>query len=101
MTQQQLPDGLRVKFRHERAYHYRWYYRLFGIQDSFSLSPKGGKTIARILDADGRLVAEGVAVCSAKDTFSRPLGRKIALGRALRALDLQRDIEFIEPGEAK
>ena len=93
----ELPDGLRVKFRHERAYHDP----LFDIEDSFSLSPKGGKTIARILDADENLVAEGVAVCSAKDNFSRPLGRKIALGRALRALNLQRGIEFIEPGEAK
>lgn len=79
----QLPDGYRVRYRHERAYYddvppY--------IQDSYSLSPKGGKTIARIFDAENSLVAEGIALCSDKDNFSRPTGRSISCGRALKAL---------------
>lgn len=43
---------------------------------------KGGRTTILIGLPDGDCV-RGEAMCSQKDQFSRPLGRRIALGRAL------------------
>lgn len=48
------------------------------------VSPRGGKTIVTIILSSGREV-RGVATCSMRDNFSRSVGRKIALGRAIKA----------------
>jgi hypothetical protein len=45
------------------------------------LSCKGGVTHVQVLDDNGELLREAIAVCSIKDNFCRKLGRKIALGR--------------------
>lgn len=73
----ELPEGFSVKFRHTR----HWSDELCGI------SPKGGETEAFVYEpGNNHVVAFGAAYCSPKDNFSRPLGRKIALGRALQQL---------------
>lgn len=46
----------------------------------------GGRTVAHVVNADGETVAVGLARCSVLDTFSRPKGRLIARGRALKSL---------------
>jgi len=45
--------------------------------------PRGGETIAYIMDDEGRVVASGVATCSLSDNFNYRRGREIALGRAM------------------
>lgn len=45
------------------------------------ISCKGGVTHVQILNDNGELMREAIAVCSIKDNFCRKLGRKIALGR--------------------
>ena len=58
--------------------------------DSSSLYPKGGKTEVEIYDVENKdepkLVAKGEAFCSLRDNFSKSLGKRIALGRALKIL---------------
>lgn len=90
-----VPDGLTVKFWHERFPSY------YGIEERTILTPffpkelreqkitphaKGGQTVARLYDVEGNLVAEGVATCHENDNYNRRIGRDIALGRALKAL---------------
>lgn len=50
------------------------------------LSPKGGKTRVFLTDHNGN-TAEGIAKCSTLDGFSRKLGVRIAIGRALNILN--------------
>lgn len=47
--------------------------------------PKGGLTIARIIDGENLLV-EGQALCHINDNFCRKIGANIALGRANKEL---------------
>lgn len=42
------------------------------------------RTVARVINVNGETVAKGEALCSRKDVPSRQLGRKIAVGRAVR-----------------
>lgn len=51
-------------------------------------SPHGGCTFAYVKDAEGNEVARGMAQCSVLDNFDRSLGRTIALGRALKKLEV-------------
>lgn len=74
-VQELRSQGYTVKVRHNRARP----------SDTLaSVDPKGGSTEVRI-EKDG-VGASGEAVCSAKDNYSRKVGRNIALGRALKAL---------------
>ena len=110
-----LPEGFKVQYDHGRyegrdvqrvLEHYEFNLQhmtrrealqclraeAMGIQihtayEDFDPSPKGGITIARVIDADDNEVARGAAHCSLFDNYSRPLGRTIALGRALKALE--------------
>jgi len=71
----QLPEGTRVKFRHDRKY------------DTYALVlPRGGKTTAIVIFPDGTEIV-GTAECSKKDNYSKKLGRDISLGRALATLE--------------
>ncbi len=70
-----LPEGARVKFRHERLYN-----------DIAIAKPRGGKTIATIVLPDGTEVT-GESRCSKRDNYSKRLGRDISLGRALASLE--------------
>lgn len=46
---------------------------------------KGGKVVCTIIDRDN--VFTGVSICSMADNFSYKIGRRIALGRALKLLN--------------
>lgn len=48
--------------------------------------PKGGLTICKVYNGRGEEILEARARCSIKDNFCYSLGRKIAKGRALKAL---------------
>jgi hypothetical protein len=75
-VKRELPEGARVKFRHERLY-----------DNNFVIAnPRGGKTIATIVLPDGTEVT-GESRCSKKDNYSKRLGRDISLGRALASLE--------------
>ena len=77
MTKEQvkavLPPGSKVRLRHLRV----------TADDTGAVLPRGGWTIAEaITPGDTQLRAE--AVCSARDNFSKKIGRDIALGRLLK-----------------
>ncbi len=48
-------------------------------------------TVCEILDATGEVISGGESFCSLKDNFSRYIGRKISLGRALRHANLSKN----------
>ena len=51
------------------------------------IKPNGGRTVAWIYEDDNKNVAlSSVAVCSKRDTYNKKLGRRIAIGRLLKAL---------------
>lgn len=74
----ELPEGHKVEFEHNRSISF--------VRGGMRFEPRGGATIARILDDNGKLVAEGTAVCSPKDNYNKSIGRQISLGRALKNL---------------
>ena len=51
-------------------------------------SPRGGSTEVEVYDEDGNLLGKGSSVCSPCENFSRKLGRQIALGRALKDMEI-------------
>lgn len=57
--------------------------------------PKDGglrkKSVCVIREKDSLVAYEGVAECSEKDTFSKVVGRKIAMSRALKKAGFDRD----------
>lgn len=53
-------------------------------------APKGGKTEVHIISPEG-VKASGEAKCSNKENYCRKTGVKIALGRALKALEKERN----------
>lgn len=73
----QLPDGAKVKFHHDRIY-----------DDvvMFNVEPRGGQTECIIILPDGTEI-KGKARCSKKDNYCKRIGRDIAFGRALKALN--------------
>lgn len=71
-----IPEGARVKFRHERLVEH----------DVPVVLPRGGKTTATVILSDGTEVV-GESLCSKKDNFSKRLGRDISLGRALAQIE--------------
>ena len=77
-----IPEGLTVKYQHRRNWT-----RPVTMAYVFELDPRGGETVASVFDADGNLVASGVACCHAKDNYSKRIGRAISLGRALKQLE--------------
>jgi hypothetical protein len=51
------------------------------LKKGYSIGTKGGKTVATLEAADGKVIAAGVSICSSEDTFSRKMGNQIATGR--------------------
>lgn len=49
----------------------------------YTVGTKGGKTVVKLEDADGKVIAAGVALCSNEDVFSRKRGNQIAMGRVI------------------
>ena len=75
---QQLPDGAKVKFHHDRVYRPG--------MEFFDALPRGGQTECIIILPDGTEI-KGKARCSKKDNYCKRIGRDIAFGRALKALN--------------
>ena len=71
----------------ESLYDIRWRHE----QDYEAVNERGqcihGRTVAYIYTTDGKKI-EAYANCSMLDTFSKKLGRWIAVGRLLKMLDL-------------
>lgn len=73
-----LPEGAKVKYWHERATDPEMH---------VLIEPRGGKTVAKIILPDGSEIT-GEARCSDRDNYSKKIGRDIALGRALKSLEV-------------
>jgi hypothetical protein len=75
--------------------HYRWEDSEYNdLLPSYMLKgrrikPQGGYTYACVMDDSGR-VANGMAVCSFKDNYNKKIGRQIAVGRAMKQLNVSR-----------
>lgn len=82
----ELPADCRVECRHIRSAD-GGTYGTQGALKKMGLAPlpKGGTTEIRILRGDEEL-AVGVAMCRYDENFNHRLGRTIAFGRALKAL---------------
>jgi len=61
-------------------------------EHSSEISQRGGVTLLRILDDNGNVMANGVAVCSLSDNFSRKKGVLIARNRARAALEREEEV---------
>lgn len=89
----QIPEGYKVEYEHHRNILMPqgiFVPTRFPTKDPVLkvglVHPHGGRTFARILDANGNLVAVGEAQCSPKDNYNKTIGRQISLGRALKNL---------------
>jgi len=84
MTKEQvkasLPPGSKVRLRH---------LRLLTDADDGTVLPRGGRTVAEALTPLG-VQFRAEAVCSARDNFSKKIGRDIALGRLLKLTEAWR-----------
>jgi hypothetical protein len=69
-------DGLRDLGYKVRVMHYR------NRDENNCYETKGGRTVVTITDNHNH-TSSGVAICSSEDTFSKKLGVRIAIGRAL------------------
>ena len=49
-----------------------------------------------LLVRDGKCVATGYAMCSAKDVFNKKIGRNIAVGRAIKEYEMFGEVIDIE-----
>lgn len=77
-----------IKWRHERPLDSYRDKSMYGqISRKWSDIYKGGRTVAYIFDKDGNKI-EAYANCSVRDTYNKKLGRKIAVGRLLKILEL-------------
>ena len=84
MTIQDLKDlGFHTKVRHTR--NIREVPKLDGVQKQ--LRSKGGMTEVGIYKGD-TLLSTGWAKCCSIDNYNRKLGLKIALGRAIKKMDV-------------
>jgi len=75
-------DGWEVFIDHEREYKHG------PAPNSYSLSPRGGRTIATIYKEG--VVIVGKSECSKHDNYNRKIGASIALGRAKKVASLFR-----------
>lgn len=86
------PEGIRIVYTHmrlgvtESGHLYKWYDHRDGENTGNKIHPRGGETIAKVVDSAGRTLTEGRAVCSMTDNYVKETGRTIALERALWGL---------------
>ena len=62
-----LPIGLKAEVRYHKGRHVPWV------------------TSCHLVSAEGKVLASGLATCSAKDQPVRKIGRAMAIGRALKS----------------
>lgn len=111
MKEPELPEGMTYRVYHERKFRMqvdvefmssvgaaRGMNEKIGMPINFNLQPKGGVTRVEIgyltlnKDEEGQpaqwnVIAMGEAICSEKDSYNRMIGRRAALGRALKDLE--------------
>lgn len=100
---QQLPAGYTCRYQHLRDFPWRTNqfatvpFRTTGDLKRRGLSPatKGGMTVCHVYDPSGEHVLSAWAHCNPKDNFNRKIGRQIALGRAVKAVE-QRTPALVE-----
>jgi hypothetical protein len=81
-----LPRGYTVRYHHERNQVVRPDTRM-DQTDRVEIDPKGGKTVCTVYGPEGLIVCKGVAVCHPKECYRKDLGRRVALGRAIKAFE--------------
>jgi len=88
--------GFKVNINHRRRYFDKANKRYVFLTDyEKSLSPlvgvppeqKGGRTEIKLIDVDGKEVY-AVAECSKKEAYNKKTGVQIAVGRALKSMNL-------------
>jgi hypothetical protein len=72
-------SGYKVRVMHSRVY----------IKPKYQLQAKGGLTEIEVTTPDRSQTVKGSAKCSDIDCFSRKVGNAIALGRALKMLNIE------------
>jgi hypothetical protein len=72
-------NGYKVRVMHSRVYE----------KPNYDLKAKGGLTEIEITTPDKTQTVKGSAKCSDVDCYSRKIGNNIALGRALKQLNLE------------
>lgn len=76
-------EGKVVRIRHHRNRRLVWVDHSVGLKmQVWDLDPKGGKTIVEILNPDGTGTI-GVSKCYHRDIYSKKIGVKLALDKAL------------------
>jgi hypothetical protein len=85
-VEQLRKDGFKVKVLHSRKYYSHILPDLSSDYD-LKIDPRGGHTKVVLTDPTGRTV-ESIAKCSTQDNYSKKIGRDIALGRALKEINL-------------
>ena len=76
--------GYKVRVMHKRNYIKRA--RMFS--EHGELSARGGSTTIELTTPDKQHTVFGEAMCSHEDNFDHKVGNSIALGRALKQLDV-------------
>jgi hypothetical protein len=81
-----VPDGAKVKYRHNREHVVR---HVDGNMEPIPFPlPRGGSTKCLLALPNGQEIV-GEARCSTRDNYSKRLGRDISLGRALAQAERQ------------
>lgn len=76
-------EGKVVRIRHQRNHRMVWVDYSDGIKMRVNdLDPRGGKTVVEVISPDGTGTI-GVAKCYHKDAYSKKIGVKLALDKAL------------------
>jgi hypothetical protein len=73
-------------FRYDKDGVCRPYHRNGKNRSNWAPMTKGGKTVCTLVDGQGAMLAQGVAMCSLDDSFNYRLGRLISCGRAKKKL---------------
>ena len=68
-------NGFKIRVKHFRRH-----------SPSLVKETKGGKTVVEVRTPDGKEI-KGEAICSSKDNYSKKIGVRIALGRALKIVN--------------
>jgi hypothetical protein len=83
-VEQARQNGIKVKIQHFRLTNDGNVVQSIKGESGLNYATKGGSTRVKVIN--GGVEAVAVATCSKNDNFSRKLGSKIALGRALTKL---------------
>ncbi len=77
-------QGYKVRVIHKR--HSIKVQKIMGV--AHEISARGGSTTIEVTTPDKLHTVSGMSVCSLEDNFSRKVGNQIALGRAIKELDV-------------